>query len=98
MPRVRGVSPRRAKPAVPAEPPKRGRGRPRKIHSPPPIGVMPRIDVPLDEPSGMALLAYCSGRVPRITMQDAIRELLTAYGDSEEVRSAVSSWRAARPK
>lgn len=82
----------RAKPAA-----KRG-GRPRKIHSPPPLGVMPRIDVPLDEPSGLALLSYCSGRVPRITMQDAIRELLTAYGDSEEVRSAVSSWRAARPK
>lgn len=87
------MSPRAKKPA---EPPKRGRGRPRKIHAPPPVGVLPRIDVPLDESSGVALLGYCQDRSPRITMQDAVRELLSAWGESEAVREAVATWRLER--
>lgn len=76
------------------EPPKRGRGRPRKIHSAPPVGVLPRIDVPLDEASGIALLTYCHEHGG--TMQDAVRALAASWGQSEAVKDAHQAWRAGR--
>ncbi len=87
---------RRAKP-TPTDPPKRG--RPRKLVGDAPPG-QPGVYVPLDEASGLGLMTYSSifsaaGR-PRVTLQDAVRDLAAAYYSDHDVQRAVHAWRARR--
>lgn len=97
MPRVRGVSPRRAKPAVPAEPPKRGRGRPK-------IGE--RTYFILSSMAEDGLCQYLAdwqdhveslGPEAKLPKAAAVaRDALTAYAESAAVRAAIAAWRAGR--
>lgn len=77
-----------------------GAGRPRKLE--PPEG-SPEIRVRLDQPSGLALLRYRQSlgvEGPAVAgggvASAIVRELLTAWGDSAEVRAAVEAWRKER--
>lgn len=78
-----------------------GAGRPRTLE--PPEG-SPEIRVRLDQPSGLALLRYRQSQaidgVETVAgggvASALVRELLTAWGDSAEVRKAVEAWRKER--
>lgn len=83
------MSPRAKKPKRGGARP--GAGRPRTLE--PPEG-SPEIRVRLDKLSGMGLLLYYHEH--RANQSEAVRELLTAYGDSVEVRMALARWKAAR--
>lgn len=66
-----------------------GAGRPRELE-----GDGPRLDVDLDEPSGLGLLTYAQER--GVTGPAAVRELLAAWHQSPAVRRAVEVWRKSR--